>query len=201
MDPLQSVAAQSVFGLYGDQRTLVLNTLCAHRSLVLSGMAMPSTAQQSGTIHGDLKTVAYFVTGNGAGSSSGQVQGDTAAPTSGLARLEGDHLAVGYSMMQSGSIASQARVIAPEVMSIAFRYFDGTQWQTTWDAALLQILPVAIECTITVRPPDETLATSPPTAATAQVQPRVYRQVIAVSTMAQPVPISQLATLPTQVVP
>ena len=27
--------------------------------------------------------------------------------------------------MQSGSIASQARVIAPEVASIAFRYFDG----------------------------------------------------------------------------
>jgi hypothetical protein len=196
-NPIQNAAAQTVFGIYGDQRSLMLNTLCSHRAMAAA--PDPSGAQALTSMHGDLKTVAYLVTG--AGASSSPVSGATSAPTSGLARLEGEHLTIGSTAMQSGSIASQARVIAPEVASIAFRYFDGSQWQTSWDAAYLQALPKAIECTISVRPPDAATSTLSTTATTAQAQPRIYRQVIAISSMAQPVPVGQLATLPTGVVP
>ena len=38
-------------------------------------------------------------------------------------------------MQQSTSLASAARVIAPEVTMITFRYFDGTQWLPSWDSS------------------------------------------------------------------
>ncbi len=198
-NPIQNATAQTVFGIYGDQRTLMLNTLCSHRAMVAA--PDPSGAQPLTSMHGDLKTVAYLVTGAGGGTSTTPLSSGTSAPTSGLARLEGEHLTIGSTAMQSGSIASQARVIAPEVASIAFRYFDGAAWQTSWDASYLQALPKAIECTITLRPPEAATSTLSATATTAQAQPRIYRQVIAISSMAQPVPVGQLATLPTGVVP
>jgi hypothetical protein len=52
-------------------------------------------------------------------------------------------------------------VIAPEVTAVNFRYFDGTNWQDTWDGTVIgpdEKTPVgpprAIEVTLTVRRPD-----------------------------------------------
>jgi Type II secretion system (T2SS), protein J len=191
MDPLTNVYAQTVFGLYGDQKTLVMNTLCARRPT-----ATPSdpNAAQTGATHGDLKTVAYFM-------STGLTSAAPGVPTTGLARVEGDHTAIGYTMMQSSSsLASQARIIAPEVASISFRYFDGTQWQTTWDASYLQLLPTAVEITINVRaadPNNPTAASTDPASTTL----RTYRHVVAVSTMAQSMSIAELATIPAGTTP
>jgi prepilin-type N-terminal cleavage/methylation domain-containing protein len=187
MDPLQNVYAQTVFGLYGDPKTLVLNTLSARKPSAQTG---DPNSQSTSAIHGDLKTVAYFV-------SNGQISAAPGVPTTGLARVEGDHMAIGYAMMQStASLAGQARIIAPEIMMISFRYFDGTQWQTTWDASFMQALPKAVEVTISVRaadPDKPNAATDPSASATL----RQYRHVVAVSTSAQPMSISELATIPT----
>ncbi len=192
MDPLQSVYAQTVFGLYGDQKTLVLNTLCARKPSAQT--SDPNAAQSASAMHGDLKTVAYFV-------SNGQMSAAPGAPTTGLARVEGEHMAIGYAMLQSSaSLASQARIIAPEVMTISFRYFDGTQWLTTWDASFMQALPKAVEVTISVRaadPDNPNAATDPSASATL----RQYRHVVAVSTSAQPMSIAELATIPTGTLP
>jgi hypothetical protein len=190
MDPLQNVYAQTVFGLYGDQKTLVMNTLCARKPSAQT--SDPNAAMSA--IHGDLKTVAYFI-------STGQTSAAPGVPTTGLARVEGDHMAIGYAMLQSSaSLASQARLIAPEVMSIGFRYFDGTQWLTTWDASFMQALPKAVEVTISVRvadPNNPNAATDPSASATL----RQYRHVVAVSTSAQPMSITELATIPTGTAP
>jgi hypothetical protein len=195
MDPLQNVYAQTVFGLLGDQKSLMLNTLCAHRSTDI--VSAPNTAQPLSAIHGDLKTVGYFVTA--AGQASGKTT--TGGATSGLARLEGDHVAIGYAMQQSASsLTSGARVIAPEVAMIGFRYFDGTQWLTTWDASYLQALPAAVEITISVRVSDPNGSTAATNAAT-PTETRQYRHVVAISTMAQPMPINELATIPTGTTP
>jgi hypothetical protein len=191
MDPLQNVYAQTVFGLLGDQKTLVLNTLCAHRSTDVE--SAPNSAQPLSAIHGDLKTVGYFVTTTG--------QASPGVATSGLARLEGDHVAIGYAMQQSASaLTSSARVIAPEVASIGFRYFDGTQWLTTWDASYMQALPAAVEITITVLVSDPNGSTAAATAAT-PTETRQYRHVVAISTMAQPMSINELATIPAGTTP
>jgi hypothetical protein len=194
-DPLQNVYSQAVFGLYGDQRTLVLNTLCVRRPT--SATSDPNAAQPLNAIHGELKTVAYFIGGSMAPMSGQTTPG---APTTGLARLEGDHLAIGYAMQQSASIAATAPVIAPEVALITFRYFDGTQWLTSWDSSFMQALPRAVECTITVRAPDAN-GVFPVLEPTAQAQTRLYRHVVAISTMAQPMPITELATIPTGTTP
>lgn len=192
MDPLQNVYAQTVFGLYGDQKTLVLNTLCARKPSAQSSSS--NGTQAVSTTSGDLKTVAYFV-------STGQTSAAPGVPTTGLARVEGDHVAIGYAMMQSSaSLAAQARVIAPEVATISFRYFDGTQWLTTWDASYMQMLPTAVEITINVRAadPNNPNASTDPNAA---VTLRPYRHVVPISSMAQQMSISELATIPTGVVP
>lgn len=193
MDPLQSVYSQTVFGLYGDQRSLVLNTLCVHPPTSIP--SDPNAAQPLDAIHGDLKTVAYFVVGSTGGVSSAPAGGQSTpgTATSGLARLEGDHLAIGYAMQQATTLTSAARVIAPEVTMITFRYFDGTQWLPSWDSSYLQALPKAVECTIAVAAPNTGGSGSLPNLA-AQSQARLYRHVVAISTMAPPVPISELTT-------
>jgi prepilin-type N-terminal cleavage/methylation domain-containing protein len=41
--------------------------------------------------------------------------------------------------------------IAPEVVYLNFRYFDGSDWLTSWDSAQTRKLPKAIEVTVYVR--------------------------------------------------
>ena len=210
-DPLQNVNSQTVFGLYGDQRSLVLNTLCTHP--LAPTLSDPAAAQPLSAIHGDLKTVAYFIVGI-AGSvvpmAQASGQSTPGAMTSGLARLEGDHLAIGYAMQQSAMLASTARVIAPEVTMISFRYFDGTQWLMSWDAAFMQALPQAVEITIAVRASDATASgaalnstalNSTATSSAAAAQLRQYRHVVAISTAAAPITINELLTIPTGTTP
>lgn len=53
-----------------------------------------------------------------------------------------------------------AELIAPEVVDIAFGYFDGTEFLQEWDMALQQSLPAAIEIQLTLlREPYEQAAT------------------------------------------
>jgi prepilin-type N-terminal cleavage/methylation domain-containing protein len=210
-DPLQNVNSQTVFGLYGDQRSLVINTLCAHP--LAPTLSDPAAVQPLSAIHGDLKTVAYFIVGvAGSVTPIPQASGQSTpgAMTSGLARLEGDHLAIGYAMQQSAMLASTARVIAPEVTMISFRYFDGTQWLMSWDAAFMQTLPQAVEITIAVRASDATASgtalnstalNSIATNSAAAAQLRQYRHVVAISTAAAPITINELLTIPTGTTP
>jgi hypothetical protein len=52
--------------------------------------------------------------------------------------------------MQAGSAPpdQNANVIAPEVASLEFRYFDGTQWLTQWDSTAMGGVPRAVEIAI-----------------------------------------------------
>jgi hypothetical protein len=117
-----------------------------------------------------------------------------------LARLEGDHLAIGYAMQQTSMLASAAKVIAPEVGMISFRYFDGMQWLTTWDSSYLQLLPQAVEVTIALRSP-EAMASGAALNPADLAQTRVYRHVVAISTAAPPVPLAEMTTSTTGTTP
>jgi hypothetical protein len=191
-----------VFGLYGDGDSLVLDTLTPHALPLMAQTSSGSSGSQSNTnassligAHGDMKVITYFVVGEGTSSilrtsaGSGQMTPEGKVMTSGLARLEGDRTTIGYAMETSTTSSLSARIIAPEVQSIAFRYFDGTNWAATWSAATTQSLPTAVEIVITVG------GTSDPYGARTQAglqQPsRTYRHVVAITTTAPPQLISE----------
>jgi hypothetical protein len=205
-DPLQYVYSRAVFGLYGDGGSLVLDTLTPHRlpQSALQQTPPQSTAQTSGqsnasssnlaSVHGDMKVVAYFVLGEGTSpilptsAGAGQLTPEGKVMSSGLARLEGDRTAIGYSMETSSTSSLNARIIAPEIQSIQFRYFDGTSWVATWSGATAQALPQAVEIVIVVGNSDPYGAR---TQAAQNQSPRTYRHVVAITTAASPQLISE----------
>jgi hypothetical protein len=98
----------------------------------------------------DVATVAYFAAGTAAGILQHAVTGQ------GLARLEGDRLALAMADQQSSIalMAAQTQILAPEVSAIQFRYYDGlnAHWRLTWDSSVMGGLPKAIEVTMQLRP-------------------------------------------------
>ncbi len=201
-DPLQYVYSRSVFGLYGDASSLVLNTLTPH-PLPLTAQQQTGAQSSSQTssagpsqiagVHGDMKVVAYFVLGGPqspilAAGGSGQMTPDGKEITAGLARVEGERTAIGYAIETGSTSSLRARVVAPEIESIGFRYFDGTTWQTSWSGATLQSLPQAVEITISVGKNDPYNAR---TQASQDQASRSYRHVVAITSSAAPQPISQ----------
>jgi hypothetical protein len=201
-DPLQYVYSRSVFGLYGDGDSLVLDTLTPHRlplsALQQTGAQASSQSNDSPSnlagVHGDMKVVGYFVLGEGTSpilptsAGSGQLTPEGKVMSSGLARLEGERTAIGYAMETSSTSSLNARIIAPEVQSIAFRYFDGSNWVSSWSGATAQALPQAVEIVITVGSSDPYNAR---TQAARDQAARTYRHVVAITTAAAPQLISE----------
>jgi hypothetical protein len=210
-DPFQYVYSRSVFGLYGDGASLVLDTLTPHRMPVMmqapSGTqtGSPSSTPSSGQsntdpsnlvgLHGDMKVISYFVLGEGTssilptGAGAGQLTPEGKPMTSGLARLEGDRTSIGYAMETSSTSSMSARIIAPEVQSIAFRYFDGTNWVQSWSGATAQALPTAVEIVIAVNGATDPYGAR--TQADRDQPPRTYRHVVAITSTAPPQLISE----------
>ena len=50
-------------------------------------------------------------------------------------------------------MASGVKLLAPEVASISFEYFDGVSWTTSWDSGASNSIPNAIRITIDFLPP------------------------------------------------
>jgi hypothetical protein len=202
-DPLQYVYSRAIFGLYGNEDSLVLDTLIPKRlppAQVQSGAQAASQSNSAPSnpvgMHGDMKVISYFVLGEGASpilpanAGSGQLTPEGKVMTSGLARLEGDRNAIGYAMETSSTSSLAARIIAPEVRSIAFRYFDGSSssWVTSWSGATAQALPQAVEIVINIGSSDPYGAR---TQAARDQAPRAYRHVVAITTSASPQLISE----------
>ena len=51
-------------------------------------------------------------------------------------------------------------MIAPEVASIEFQYYDGTEWLTEWDSDEMGCLPTAVRITLLLAERAETDTTS-----------------------------------------
>ncbi|MBL8851483.1 MAG: hypothetical protein JNG89_17500, partial [Planctomycetaceae bacterium] len=71
----------------------------------------------------------------------------------GLARLAGDQMAIDRAdeQMDEAAMAAAAKLIAPEIASLTFRYFDGQEWVDSWDSMAMDGLPLAIEVTLGYR--------------------------------------------------
>jgi prepilin-type N-terminal cleavage/methylation domain-containing protein len=134
----------------------------------------------------DLKTVRYYVRPGEAveAGSASATPFDPAAQlrVGGLVRQEIGRSERVFAEQNGGSdvLNSGESLLAPEVVHIEFRYFDGSQTLDVWDMRERKSLPVAIEACIWLRSPN---ATNEPVAATYDLTTlgntaREYRQVV-----------------------
>jgi hypothetical protein len=166
-DPSSGVSSTSI-GLVGDSQTLLLNISRAQRDL---GYSPPLLATSLTTRSSDLMSVSWFLATPGGPGLSGAVgnlaqqnqplderRSSVYQSSIGLARLEGDRMAIDHAdlAMDVDALAQASQVLAEEVASLQFRYFDGVAWVESWDSTALDALPLAIEVTIGYRePPDK----------------------------------------------
>lgn len=141
-------------GVYGDAQSLVLHTSRPARQAMFVSQSASSTGLQS-----DLLSISYFLAVSGSEGLAGAVGdrlGDTNGQgnaTQGLARLEGDRLSM-TSADESGDLeqlAAQSELLAPEIGSLQFQYFDGTDWLEVWDSVEYGTVPQAVKVTIGFR--------------------------------------------------
>ena len=132
-------------GLFGTATTLLMHVSRPGREHTAMTLAMVGNDQ---TRTSDLATVSYFLGGSGTGTLQGAASG------SGLARLEGDRLALSMADQQSNvaTMAAHTEILAPEVTALRFMYYDGFRWRSDWDSSVLGGLPLAIDVEIALRP-------------------------------------------------
>lgn len=145
-------------GVYGDGQSLVLHTSRPARQTMLVSQTSGATSQQS-----DLLSVSYFLAVAGSEGLQGAV-GDrfrdasgTGNGTQGLARLEGDRLVMSKADESADleQLAQQSQLLAPEIGSLQFQYFDGTDWLEVWDSVEYGTVPQAVKVTIGFRNTEE----------------------------------------------
>ncbi len=153
-DPAAAFSTNAT-GVFGDNQSLTL-----HISRPTSSRESPTGDLSTSLMQGDLKSVSYFLAGGESGLASSlsnplsEVQTDDGIE--GLARMSGDRFAViqAADAGESADVASQVRLLAPEINFLSFDYHDGYEWLTEWDSSMEQRLPHAIGVTIGFRDPD-----------------------------------------------
>ena len=168
IDP-ETVSTTYTSGLVGTSSDLQLFISRPDRNLAyVSAQELTSPEQRTG----DLLLVRYLLAsklGSGLGSmiADREAPGNTDGPI-GLARVEGDlyGLSTAVETAEDMPQLSAAKLIAREVSSVTFRYFDGGQWLEEWDSTARNELPKAIEIVITLRdeqPTESLLSSDEPT--------------------------------------
>lgn len=152
-------------GLYGNSTTLVIYTSRPLRTPPKLSIAEGSSGEYSdlppsseGYYSGSgYRAVSWFLAGessSGLAASVGpsQTGDEETSAGGGLARMDGDALDLMFSANEMGfddaRMTGQAQVLAPEVTSLSFRYFDGFEWTDSWDSSAMERLPNAVEVTL-----------------------------------------------------
>lgn len=214
-DPAAAEATEEtpppVIGLYGSSTQIQFDVSRLPR-VDEYGNGSPTSMVQ---IPSDIKTVTYYVRGEtaegsgtvstfGSGGSGGAAPGSSEPSASGqgrgLMRLEMDR-AVSAFGQTSGSASSGydgAKLLASEVTSIAFRYWDGMDWVSDWNSDEMGGLPLAVEIVMTMA---DANATATPTGTSRQnsgtsggisTEPS-YRIVVSLPTASLPPPVEEPA--------
>jgi type II secretory pathway pseudopilin PulG len=144
-------------GVMGDATTLMVHLSRSPRPI---DAYRQSGAPAMNETTSDLRSVAYFLATPGAAGlsgvagslleSGGAVVADNGSV--GLARLAGDPLSLEAvdAAADIGTLAANTRLLAAEVETLAFRYFDGTEWYDTWNSVEQERLPIAVEITLSI---------------------------------------------------
>lgn len=145
-------------GLFGDSQSIIVHVSLPGRATNLGTAASgDANGASAGYVSSDMQSVAYFLAGSSS-TLAQQLSGSLTSPlgqAGGLARLQGDRMAM-QAADESGDLSSMAagvKLLAPEVASISFEYFDGVSWTTTWDSGISNSIPNAVRITIDFSPP------------------------------------------------
>lgn len=185
-------------GVFGDSQSLVLHI---SRPTRVVGQSIDALTSRS-----DMASVNYFLAVRGGSGLAGQVAQaafdgsllDTprAGTVTGLTRLEGDRLFIDHASDTGDleTLASHARILAHEVVSLNFSYWDGLEWSDAWDTTVEGRPPAAIAITLGIDVSDRdtdgvgTQSFSDrirTTSSVNDVMPTTYRYVVALP-LAQP---------------
>jgi hypothetical protein len=149
-------------GIRGSAGQLWLDISHVRRELQF-GIADAAAPLSTGS---DLQTVAYYLS----------------TITQGLSRSQGDRSVLRTANQASTEVLpGPEQLLAPEIVQLRFRYFDGATWYDQWDSSTAGYLPRAVEVTIGLEPPPagQGFLMTPPVSASSET----YRLVI-------PVPVS-----------
>jgi prepilin-type N-terminal cleavage/methylation domain-containing protein len=147
---LADAGPQTQPGLFGNAYQLLIDVSQAPRpdqSRAFQENYNNSTAD----LLSDTKTVAYYVTAEGAAQSS--AAGNALTANRGLVRRQMDRASALYAAEQGGQINTtdgNTEPFAPEVEAVQFRYYDGSQWLDQWDSISEGGLPQAVEISLAV---------------------------------------------------
>jgi type II secretory pathway component PulJ len=144
-------------GVMGDATTLMVHLSRSPRPI---DAYRQSGAPAVGESTSDLQSVAYFLAVPGTAGLSGAAGGLLASGGAvasgngsvGLARLAGDPLSLEAvdAAADVQTLAANTQLLATEVETLAFRYFDGTLWYDAWDSVQQERLPAAVEITLSI---------------------------------------------------
>ena len=162
-DPSTMLTADLPPGIYGDQSTLMLTVSRIPRRDEYLVQQASILAGSLNDAPGDIKTVQYFVqaaTMSGVSDEMAMFQADpqnavaASGFSSGLIRRALDRSVMAFAEEQGNvdSIQRTGSLIAPEVISIQFAYFDGVngQWVYEWDSSQ-QSLPWLVQITLAMQ--------------------------------------------------
>ena len=154
-------------GLLGNQTQIQFDVSRLPRLEEYQRQMVSETVGEMIDIPSDIKTISYFLQPPGGGVTdpleilSGNSALSLSDPNSpelngGLVRRSLDRAVTSLAMTQGGmtTLSSTGDLIATEVASLEFRYWDGLMWQVYWDSDEFGCLPVAIEVTLTMLEPN-----------------------------------------------
>jgi prepilin-type N-terminal cleavage/methylation domain-containing protein len=140
-------------GLVGSATDLLLYISRPDRTLsYIDAQSLTSTGERTG----DLMIVRYLIADTAASGLPATIAkrfaGTKTGPV-GLVRITGDLYGMSTAVQtgEEENFTSVDKIDAEEVSHVAFSYYDGANWQETWDSGTQNSLPIAIEIILTLR--------------------------------------------------
>jgi len=143
-DGSQSQTVLTSRGIRGDALSIEIDGNRAQKELAY---AIPVNETLPSSRTSDFRTVMYGIAAPG--------QANDPQGRGGLSRKEGDRYAISSAETagRDASMNFSPMLLAPEIVAVEFRYFDGLQWLPAWDSVSSGSLPRAVEVQLRFAPP------------------------------------------------
>lgn len=141
-------------GLYGNQNSINFDISRIPRQEEYQTLYSSNSINELLDIPSDVKIVSYYVRiGDGTSNTTAQDVFNTNQDVPGLVRRQLSRAITSYAIDNGNTeqLQKSDQLLAPEVVAIEFRYFDGYEWLAEWDSDSYQSLPLAVEVLLTLK--------------------------------------------------